>query len=389
MIVYFIVIKTKQAILMKQQFDLVFEGGGAKGIIFVGALKVLLEQGHSYRRLIGTSAGAITATLCAAGYSPDAMLACINERTADGRPVFSTFMDKPTAEDFSDLDINGSLTIRAFNAVNLFGLQRYVIRGLLHNGLYTRLFSFVERGGFYSGRTFLAWMQDRLAAKGYDREITLEALFNETQNDLSLVATNVGLREMLVLNHRTTPNLPVARAVRMSMSIPFVWEEVIWDAAWQYRLFDGTVKNIANTRIIDGGVLSNFPMELIAEHNSELVQQTMGDLTAEFVDAALNLGLLIDEDLPVADQPEAGQGELPILTELPTLKRVHNLAETMMSARNNRVIDQYQAEICRLPAKGYGTLEFGMEGKRLDDFIKAGYEAMTTHLQARGLTCTR
>lgn len=372
---------------MKKQFDLVFEGGGAKGIIFVGALTALLEQGHSYRRLIGTSAGAITATLCAAGYSPDEMLACINERTAGGRPVFSTFMDKPTAEDFSDSDINGSLTMRAFNAVNLLGFQRYAIRGLLHNGLYTRLFSFVERGGFYSGRTFLAWMQEHLAAKGYDREITLEALFNETQNDLSLVATNVGLREMLVLNHRTAPNLPVARAVRMSMSIPFVWEEVIWDAAWQYKPFEGTNKNIADTRIVDGGVLSNFPMELIAEH-SALVQQTMGDLTPEFVDAALNLGLLIDEDLPVADQPETGQGELPILTELPTLKRVHNLAETMMSARNNSVIDEYQTEICRLPAKGYGTLEFGMEGNRLDDFIKAGYDTMTAHLNTRGLTCS-
>ena len=372
---------------MKKQFDLVFEGGGAKGIVFVGALNALLEQGHSYRRLVGTSAGAITATLCAAGYTPDEMLACINQKTPDGKPIFSTFMDRPTAEDFNDAYINDSLTMRAFKAVNLFGLQRYLIRGLLNNSIYSRLFSFVERGGFYSGRTFLTWMQDRLAAKGHDREITLEALFKQTQKDLSLVATNVGLREMLVLNHRTAPNLPVARAVRMSMSIPFVWEEVIWDATWQYKPFDETNKHIANTRIVDGGVLSNFPMELIAERNA-LVQQTMGDLTPAFVDAALNLGLLIDENLPVAGQPESGQGELPILTELPTLKRVHNLAETMMSARNNSIIDQYQSEICRLPAKGYGTLEFGMEGGRLDDFIKAGYEAMITHLQARKLINT-
>lgn len=378
---------------MAHQFDLVFEGGGAKGIVFVGALTALLEQGHGYRRLVGTSAGAITASLCAAGYTPAQMLACINQRTADGKPVFSTFMDQPAAADFSPADIDASLTMKALNAIDLpmvpdvveNRIDRFLIDQLLKNPIYARLFAFTERGGFYSGHAFLSWMQDRLAEKGFDREITLEGLYNATQSDLSLVATNVGLREMLVLNHRTAPNLPVARAVRMSMSIPFVWEEIIWSQDWLYRPFDGTGKKIANTRIVDGGVLSNFPMELIAEHDA-LVQTTMGDLTPEYVNAALNLGLLIDEDAAVPGQPEAGQGQLPLLAELPTLNRVHNLAETMMSARNNSVIDHYQSEICRLPAKGYGTLEFGMEGQRLDDFIKAGYDAMTAHLNQRKLS---
>ena len=51
-------------------FDMVFEGGGAKGTAFVGALEVLFAAGHKHRRLVGTSAGAITATLLGAGYSP-------------------------------------------------------------------------------------------------------------------------------------------------------------------------------------------------------------------------------------------------------------------------------------------------------------------------------
>lgn len=376
---------------MSRKFDLVFEGGGAKGVVFVGALQALLEQGHTYRRVVGTSAGAITATLCAVGYSPDEMLACINQKTADGKPVFSTFMDKPKREDFNAADIGTSVTGKALAAIDLpfipdkmqKQVDGYLVGKLLENSLYARLFSFVERGGFYSGRTFLNWMRDRLAAKGYDRDITLAELYRKTQKDLSVVAANVGLREMLVLNHRTAPNLPVAMAVRMSMSIPFVWEEVVWNPQWQYLLADGTQKAVAGTRIVDGGVLSNFPMELIAENDSTLVRQTMGDLTPEFVAAAGNLGLLIDEALPVSGQPETGRGDAKLLDELPTLARVQNLAETMMSARNNSVIDQYRAEICRLPAKGYGTLEFGMEGKRLDDFVKAGYEAMKSHLASR------
>ena len=37
-------------------FDLVFQGGGAKGAAFAGALEVLVAAGHTHRRLIGTSA---------------------------------------------------------------------------------------------------------------------------------------------------------------------------------------------------------------------------------------------------------------------------------------------------------------------------------------------
>lgn len=49
------------------KYDLVFEGGGAKGMVFVGACEEFFRRGHSFDRLLGTSAGASTATLLAAG----------------------------------------------------------------------------------------------------------------------------------------------------------------------------------------------------------------------------------------------------------------------------------------------------------------------------------
>lgn len=51
------------------QFDLVFEGGGSKGAVFIGALAEFEARGHTPGRIVGTSAGAITASLLAAGYS--------------------------------------------------------------------------------------------------------------------------------------------------------------------------------------------------------------------------------------------------------------------------------------------------------------------------------
>ncbi len=46
--------------------DLVLEGGGVKGIALVGAISVLEERGYRFRRVAGTSAGAIVGSLVAA-----------------------------------------------------------------------------------------------------------------------------------------------------------------------------------------------------------------------------------------------------------------------------------------------------------------------------------
>src|SRR6185436_14340656 len=85
---------TREVLMAK--FDLVFEGGGAKGSVFAGALEVFFSAGHQPARLVGTSAGAITAALLAAGYTPAEMLAAVNEQRG-GKPRFATFMDVPDA----------------------------------------------------------------------------------------------------------------------------------------------------------------------------------------------------------------------------------------------------------------------------------------------------
>src|SRR4051794_30647418 len=87
------------------KYDLVLEGGGAKGMAFVGAYEEFVQRGHTYGRLLGTSAGAISATLMAAGYTPAEMLAALNERE-DGQPIFAGFMGEPAP--FSEADIQAS-----------------------------------------------------------------------------------------------------------------------------------------------------------------------------------------------------------------------------------------------------------------------------------------
>ena len=219
-------------------YDLVFEGGGAKGSCFVGALEALQAAGHTHRRLVGTSAGAITATLLAAGFTPKEMLAAVNERLPNGKPRFSSFMDPPSKEDFSEVQVQNSETMAVLRTVrfpwipNFDWLDGRILNALLKSRLYCHLFVFVENGGLFSGKAFRLWINEKLAVKGIAEGATLEDFAQQTQSDLSLVVSDTSDMEMLVLNHRTAPKCPVAWAVRMSMSIPFIWNEVVWQASW-------------------------------------------------------------------------------------------------------------------------------------------------------------
>lgn len=60
----------------------------------------------------------------------------------------------------------------------------------------------------------------------------LGSLTKERGVDLTLVASDTTDREMPMLHHRTAPKVPAVWAVRMSMSIPFVWREVLWQKEW-------------------------------------------------------------------------------------------------------------------------------------------------------------
>jgi NTE family protein len=356
-------------------FDIVFEGGGAKGSAFVGALNALAELGHTTRRLIGTSAGAITATTIAAGYSANELLTLVTEKL-NSKPRFATFMDRPVAASFTDQDKENSETMEALSAIHIPMLaDREILNLLLGSPLYPQLFSFVECGGLFAGDAFLAWIREKLAAKGIAAADTMKTFFDKKQVDLSVVTSDTTDGEMLVINHRTAPDVPVAWAVRMSMSIPFVWREVVWQEAW--GTYQGRRK--AGNIMVDGGVLSNFPIRLIAES----VPDIMGDTDPN---AALNLGLLLDKDLP--KDPIAGSNTAPAARSgEPTgvVRRVSRLIDTMMGAADNDEIRKRSSEICRLPVKGVGTTEFNMDEGKLQSLIKAGHAAAVGHLEGRGL----
>jgi NTE family protein len=200
-----------------KRFDGVFEGGGVKGIGLVGALAAIEEAGYEAVNVAGTSAGAIVASLYAAGYT-----------AAELKPIIM------------GLDFNKFTDPPAIGHLPLIGA---VIDELVEKGL-------------YKGDFFLNLMRDLLGRKGVH---TFRDLLQTVDGDderyrfkLRVIASDITRGCMLVLpqdvkDYSMAPeDLEVALAVRMSMSIPFFFIPV----------------RLGGSYVVDGGLLSNFPVEL-------------------------------------------------------------------------------------------------------------------------------
>jgi NTE family protein len=372
---------------VEMTFDMVFEGGGAKGMVFAGALQSLEEAGHEPGRLLGTSAGAITAALLAAGYDASRMLESMKERSTEGRPVFESFMGTPGP--FSDAFVESSATASLLDNLDIPRVPGFVegriksavLERLVRHPRWSHLFAMIETGGWFTADRFVEWMRRKLDDGRLDGvptafgAMTLAEFHAATGRELSLVASDTSGQSILVLNHRTAPDLPLVWAVRMSMSIPLVWPEVEWQEDWgAYR-----GRRMAGHLVVDGGLLSNFPIELFVS-DARHVLQVMGEKSTRDV-----VGLLIDETLPVPDAPTPAEpGEQGFAwSDLNTARRVMRLVDTMTKAHDKSVIEVMEDLVVRLPAAGYGTTEFGMTDARRDALVAAGAHVTRSYLERR------
>jgi len=367
------------------QYDLVFEGGGAKGMAFVGALQEFERLGHTAGRLLGTSAGAIIATYLAAGFTAGEMLRALEEKDESGKHIFTRFLGRP--KPFSKEEIAHSATRVALEKIDLPGVPNFLesrldrfILSLMTQEELVHVFSFVERGGWYSADAFVEWARAKLDQATPDGDVrrlsnhTFAEFYLKTGRELSLVAADTTAHRLLVLNHRTAPRLPVVWGMRMSMSLPLLWQEVIWQPEWGNYLSHP----MAGHRIVDGGLLSNFPIELFLSSDPYVVS-LMGPKTSQGM-----LGLLIDEDMDVPGvDPGPPSDAGGTLTDLPPVERIIGLIDTATKAHDKMVIEAFQQFVCRLPAKGYGTTEFDMSDHRRDMLITAGKNAMADYFRTQ------
>jgi NTE family protein len=294
--------------------DLVFEGGGVKGIGLAGALQTLEERAYVPQNVAGTSAGAITAALLAAGYSADELREIIVSLD------YRQFQDKGWEDKVPLIERSLSLLLDL---------------------------------GLYEGERFYEWMKEMLEAKGVR---TFADLIHPDYADdprfrsrLQVIASDVTTHELLVLPrdaHKLgiePDDLDVALAVRMSMSIPIFFEPV---------RFEGPKADRAHV-IVDGGMLSNFPVWLFDCDDGEPPEwPTFGLLLVE-PKPSVPLG----SRLPAPKMAGSGPGAV--------IDYVKALAQTMMEAHDRLYVEQPNfARTIAIPTLGVGTTEFDLPRER-------------------------
>lgn len=199
---------------MSYQFEnLVFEGGGVKGIAYGGALELLEAKGimPQIKQTSGASAGAIAALLVGLGCS-----------SADVTKILS-------AMDFKKfLDYNGGFFGTIQDAYRLF-----------------------NQYGIAPGDYFYQWSRDIIKQYTGNPDITFEQ-FEAMKaakgfKSIYFIGANLNSGQREVYSHRTTPRMKVADGLRISMSFPFAFV---------------AKNNTLGDLCIDGGMIDNYPVRL-------------------------------------------------------------------------------------------------------------------------------
>ncbi len=193
--------------------NLVFVGGGVKGIAYVGALQVLEKEGITGQidRVGGTSAGAITASLIACGLDI--------EKLDDMIPEVLKAAESPIP-----VRLGLAAVGRATSLFDGAGLRRWL------DGAY----------------------DDALRRDPSAGPVTFAEMYESTRIELYVVSLDLATEHPIVFNHRTTPTVDVAGAVAASSAIPgaFPAGRVMMQAS------DGGARV---HQMIDGAGWANYP----------------------------------------------------------------------------------------------------------------------------------
>lgn len=297
------------------EINAVFEGGGVKGISLAGAVEATEQAGRRFNRVAGTSSGSIIASMLAAGYDGEAMSRVIKATS------FSSFLKRGT-----------------FYNTALVGPA---LRVLIKKGL-------------YSGEALETWIRTVLRDKGI---VTFSDL---PKGKLSIIASDITNGRLVVLpddleNYGIAPqSFEVAKAVRMSCSIPYFFDPVMLRLSGKAAI--GKPFREQFVYFVDGGLLSNFPLWLFEEKKDGFADKSSRTPTVGYQ--------LIGKTDP---QPHKVTGPFTMLQAL---------VGTMLSAHDERYIETEKfARTVKIPTLGISTTDFHLSSEQSDSLYAAGYEA--------------
>jgi NTE family protein len=308
--------------------DLVLSGGGVKGVGLVGAVVALMDAGYAPQRVSGTSAGSIVGAVVAAAAQTGQM---------SGDQVKELALQ---------LDYRKFVDAGALEKIPVLGPSVAILRGT----------------GIYKGDYAHGWVRDQLASLGVstfgDLAIDDDDLPPEQRYRLVVSVSDVTTGQLVRLpwDYRRVYGLDpdeqsVADAVRASMSIPFFFQPVTLTSA------EGRTSTL-----VDGGLLSNFPIDTLDRHDGRKPRWPSFGVTV----------------LP--NLPDGNDKVIPALAPLRLLGPSHLLEDvitTVLVGRDQAYLNQpwVNARAIRVDSTKVGFLDFDITDVDAEALYARGYEA--------------
>ncbi len=308
--------------------DLVLSGGGVKGIGLVGAVVALMDGGYRAQRVSGTSAGSIVGAIVAAASMGDQL----------GPEEVKELALQLDYHKFTDPGIVERLPV--------LGPSLAVLRGT----------------GIYKGDYAHDWVRSQLKNLGVrtfgDLAIDDDSLPAEQRYKLVVTVADVTTGQLVRLPwdygrvYGLDPDEQfVADAVRASMSIPFYFRPVTL-----------TSSTGLTSTLVDGGILSNFPIDSL-------------DRTDRRPPRWPSFGVTVLPNLP-----EGNDKVIPALAPIRLLGPPHLLESvitTVLVGRDQAYLSQpwVSARTIRVDSTDVGFLDFDISDDEIEALYMKGYAA--------------
>ncbi|MGF6885027.1 NTE family protein [Nocardia sp. GAS34] len=308
--------------------DLVLAGGGVKGIGLVGAVAALIDAGYRVCRVSGTSAGAVFGAIVAAA-SKSRRLTGAEVKNLALSLEYDKFLDPGPIED-----------------IPIVGPSWAMLRG----------------SGIYRGDYAHQWIADKLSELGVttfgDLHIDDDSLPEQQQYSLVVTVTDVTTGQLVRLPwdydrvYGLAPDTqPVADAVRASMAIPFF-----------FRPASLTSTAGVKSTLVDGGVLSNFPIDSL-------------DRTDGLSPRWPTFGVTVLPNLPAGNDKVIPQ--LGLLRLGGGAHLFESVLTTMLVGHDQAYLNQpwVDARAIRVDSTDVGVLDFHIKQPQIEALYQKGYAA--------------
>jgi NTE family protein len=270
---------------------IVMSGGGIKGAYYVGALKYF-EENNILKNIKSYSAVSIGSLIC--------FMILLGYKYKEIENILKT------------LDISSIIDIDVFKILDTYSID--------------------------SGDRINKFLLSIVKNKYNNERITFKELYDKTNVEFNVIATDINNNKEQVFNYKTFPRCSVVGAVRMSMNIPILWSKIKYKGIFY----------------VDGGLSNNFPIELY-----------------EDIDKNKVLGMA--------------------LVGKPKPNTINNIIDYATAIIKNTLNSRTSDKIDRYKNKGYSIIHYTSNLSSLDleaikpdkmlECVKEGYEATKAHFQ--------